>query len=215
MRGVLRFIRGVVIGGLIGAIGAAAIGFLVFAVTLPGADDPRPNRGADAVVVLTGGTGRLEAGLRLLSEGEGQRLLISGAHRDTTRADVVRGVVPVRREDLAGRIDLGYEALDTFGNAEEIRAWARRHGFRSLTVVTSTYHMTRAKAELRHQLPDVALIAYPVVSARVDTDRPFGSLATVQVLGEEYLKLVVGSLRRLLHPSGTVPAGAGARRETS
>ena len=61
-------------------------------------------------------------------------------------------------------IDLDYSAVNTIGNAVETRRWALGHGFRSLVVVTSSYHMPRAMLELSHQLPGVTLIAYPVVT---------------------------------------------------
>ena len=55
-------------------------------------------------------------------------------------------------------------------------AGPRSRGFRSLIVVTSNYHMPRALAEIAHQLPDVALVPFPVV-----TDK----LARRAVVGEQ------------------------------
>jgi len=50
-------------------------------------------------------------------------------------------------------VDLDYTAVNTIGNAVETRRWALNHGFHSLVVVTSNYHMPRAMLELSHQLP--------------------------------------------------------------
>ena len=50
-------------------------------------------------------------------------------------------------------VDLGYEALDTVGNADETRTWARSNGYTRLIVVTSRYHMPRSLAELALAMP--------------------------------------------------------------
>ena len=65
-------------------------------------------------------------------------------------------MLPVSRDLFDCCVDLGYQALDTAGNARETRDWAREHNItRSLIVVTSNYHMPRALAELSAALPDV------------------------------------------------------------
>ena len=45
-----------------------------------------------------------------------------------------------------------------------------RAQFQLLIVVTSNWHMPRAMAELEHQLPDVTLIAYPVISEKAKAE---------------------------------------------
>ncbi len=64
-------------------------------------------------------------------------------------------------------VDLDHSAVNTVGNAAETRRWAQGPRFRSLIVVTSNYHMPRTMAELGRQLPDVALIPFPVVSDKL------------------------------------------------
>ena len=61
-------------------------------------------------------------------------------------------------------------SVNTLGNAVETRRWAQAKGFRSLIVVTSAYHMPRAMAEIAHQLPEVALVAFPAVTDRLRTE---------------------------------------------
>ena len=117
---------------------------------------------ADGVVVLTGAsTLRLEAATKLLEEGKGQRLLISGVNREATRADVqtvTKAVKPIY--DCC--VDLGFAAANTVGNARETAEWAKSKGYESLIVVTADYHMPRSMLELRAAMPHVALYAYPV-----------------------------------------------------
>lgn len=117
---------------------------------------------ADGVVALTGAsTLRLEAATKLLEEGKGQRLLISGVNREATRADVqtvTKAVKPIY--DCC--VDLGFAAANTVGNARETAEWAKSKGYKSLIVVTADYHMPRSMLELRAAMPQVELYAYPV-----------------------------------------------------
>ena len=53
-------------------------------------------RNADAIVVVTGGAGRLERAIQLLKEGKGHKLLISGVHYRNTDRDDVRPLRPAR-----------------------------------------------------------------------------------------------------------------------
>lgn len=117
---------------------------------------------ADGVVALTGASSlRLEAATKLLEEGKGQRLLISGVNREATRADVqtvTKAVKPIY--DCC--VDLGFAAANTVGNARETAEWARSRGYESLIVVTADYHMPRSMLELRAAMPNVELYPYPV-----------------------------------------------------
>jgi uncharacterized SAM-binding protein YcdF (DUF218 family) len=114
--------------------------------------------------VLTGGEGRVDRGIQLIQRHAAKRMLISGAAPD------------VRPIDLADRyhadpklfaccIDLGHEAVDTRSNADETADWVREHGFRSVRLVTSDWHMPRARLELHNALgPKVSVLGDSVAS---------------------------------------------------
>ncbi|MFZ4689394.1 MAG: YdcF family protein [Polymorphobacter sp.] len=124
-------------------------GFLWFSLTLP---DPAPVAArTDAIVVLTGGKGRLKRGLAVLEAGSARRMLVSGVDRGTTRKQLAAaaGIAKAR----LGTTDLGYEAVDTRSNAEETARWVKRYGFGSIRLVTSAGHMRRARLELARVLP--------------------------------------------------------------
>lgn len=124
---------------------------------------------AEGIVVLTGGDGRIEAGLDILEAERAERLLISGVHRDVTVDELLR--LNRGNPALASRVELGFIAQDTLGNADETAAWVEKYQIESLIVVTALYHMPRALMHLGHVLPDVALYPYPVVpKAFQDTD---------------------------------------------
>ncbi|PIC00820.1 YdcF family protein [Caulobacter sp. X] len=122
---------------------------------------PEPPQ-ADGVVALTGASNlRLEAATRLLEEGKGKRLLISGVNREATRADV-QSVTKAVKPIYDCCVDLGFTAANTVGNALETAEWARSNGYDSLIVVTADYHMPRSMLELGAAMPGVKLYPYPV-----------------------------------------------------
>jgi len=152
------------------------------------------DRSADGIVVFTGGDSRVSDSLALLAAGRAKRLLISGVYTGTTPNDIARQVVDYNRL-LSCCVDLDYSAINTLGNAVGARQWTVKNGFHSLIIVTSAYHMPRALAELAHQLPDVALIAYPVVSDRLRIEPWWSNGATTKVVLSEYFKYLVAKLR--------------------
>jgi hypothetical protein len=70
--------------------------------------------------------GRLQAAIALLDRGKGERLLISGVHADTTRADLfdAAGSAPRR---AACCVDLGAAPRTRSGNAGEAAQWIATH----------------------------------------------------------------------------------------
>ncbi len=152
------------------------------------------DRNADGIVALTGGTSRVSDALELLASGRGKRLLITGVNPGTTNTDIARQVVDYNRL-LACCVDLDYSAQNTLGNAVQTRRWALAHSFRSLIIVTSAYHMPRALAEVAHQLPDVTLIPYPVVSDRLRIEPWWSHTATTRLVLSEYLKFLAAKVR--------------------
>ena len=189
------------------ALPLAGFGWFPRAAAAPPAD---PGRRADGIAVLTGGADRVETGLRLLLADGAARLIVSGAHRDATLADLARGagLPPDAAERIAGRVTLGHAAASTRGNAAEIAAWAREEGVRSIRVVTAGYHMPRALLELRRALPEAELLPHPVVPAALRGGGGGGPRAW-RLLAGEYGKLV-GAWLGLSRPGGG--GGAGLAR---
>ena len=172
---------------------ALVLGFLAFLWIVPN-EEVVLDRSADGIVVLTGGTSRITDALELLAARRGKRLLITGVNPGTTTADIARQVAGYDRL-LNCCVDLDYSAINTLGNAVETRRWAIDRGFHSLIIVTSAYHMPRALAEIAHQLPDVALIPFPVVSDRLRVEPWWTSSATTRLVLSEYFKYLFAHVR--------------------
>ena len=173
------------------AVGAVLLagGFFWFVLRIP-SEEVQLDRKADGIVVLTGAAARIPDAIELLADERGKRLLITGVYRATSSREIAR-ITPLYSKYFACCIDLDRSALNTFGNALQARRWARKHNFNSLIIVTSNWHMPRAMAELEHQLPDVKLIAYPVISEKLKDDPWLSNVATARLLLAEYLKYLL------------------------
>lgn len=179
---------------------AAAAGFIAFLAQMRGAEIA-PDRKADGIVVLTGGSSRVSDAMELLAAGYGKRLLISGVHPTSTASDISR-TLPENQSLMRCCVDLDRSALSTRGNAAEARRWARERGFRSLVVVTSNYHMPRALVEFSHAMPETSLIPFAVVGDKWREEPWWMSASTLRLLLSEYVKYVAAEFRVRLEDFG-------------
>jgi uncharacterized SAM-binding protein YcdF (DUF218 family) len=186
------------IGFLTMAAGATGLillaGGFVWFVSNVASEEVTLDTRADGIVALTGAAARIPDAIELLATNRGKRLLITGVHRATSSREIAR-LTPLYSRYFTCCIDLDRSALNTFGNALETRRWAREHNFNSLIVVTSNWHMPRAMAELEHQLPDVTLTPYPVISEKVKSEPWWSSVDTARFLFAEYLKYILAIAR--------------------
>lgn len=161
------------------------IGYMFFLTRVMTADIDSPEQESDAIIVLTGGSKRIEAGISLLRQGLGRHLLISGVDRHVTRSDVLaKHDLPEKLRECC--VTLGRQAKNTPGNARETSHWIRNRDIQSLRLVTSNYHIDRARLEFTHQMPDLRIHAHPVQPANFNAlHRHFWRLTF-----EEYHKLL-------------------------
>lgn len=124
------------------------LGFGAFMLTLA---KPLADTRTDAIVVLTGGSGRLDRGLALLKAHAADRLLVSGVS-PSVRPRELAARYPRYTRQFGCCVDLGTQAVDTRSNAEETAEWVAAHRYKSVRLVTSDWHMARARMELRNAL---------------------------------------------------------------
>lgn len=152
-----------------------------------------PDTVTDAIVVLTGGAGRLTTGLDLLARRQAEKLFISGVYQGVDVAEILR-LSRQAPEELECCIELGYSATDTAGNARETARWMTIEGFTSLRLVTASYHMPRSLVEFRRAMPDVALTAHPVFTDNVHIDSWWRWPGTANLIAVEFTKYLMTTL---------------------
>lgn len=147
---------------------AWVIGFLVFAVTLP-----RPVAGitTDAVIVPTGGAGRIARGLEVLDQGLAAKMLVSGVDPEVKPGEFAAEFA-VAPERMNCCVTLGFAAVDTRSNAAETAKWVAQNEVRSLRLVTTDWHMRRTASELDRTLPEHVTVVRDAVPSQPD----FGTL---------------------------------------
>jgi uncharacterized SAM-binding protein YcdF (DUF218 family) len=139
-------------------------GFCWFLSQIP-REETTDTRNADAVVVLTGGSLRLERGLALLAQGRAPRLFVSGVENNVNFTSLQHHNKDLRTyADHVNpeAIELGHKAHSTIGNAEEIAEWVEQAHVKSIRLVTGNYHMPRSVYELQQAMPALLIIPDPV-----------------------------------------------------
>ena len=167
-------------------------GLIWFVGQVPASVEDSTTR-ADAIVVLTGGSGRLRTGLELLSQNKGEKLFVSGVYRGV---DVKTLLAQWQRAptELENLVSIG-DATNTAGNATETAEWINGLGYRSLRLVTASYHMPRSLLEFRHALPDTTLIPHPVFSGNVKMERWWAWPGTTALVAREFTKYLLAWAR--------------------
>ena len=168
-------------------------GFIAFAQYADRVQPPDNLPIADGIVVWTGkGGGRLQAGVDLLQSKKGERLLISGVHEDNGAAQITE-VTGLSTELAECCLDLDYAAKDTIGNARETASWAQALDYDHIILVTSAYHMPRAKVEIATAAGRIRITPFPV--ERADSRKWYKSTDRTKRLLQEYSKLLLAYAR--------------------
>lgn len=181
-------------------------GLLAFAARVDRSTPPGDPPDADGVVALTGGSAeRINAGLQLLEAGKAKRMLISGVSRQVTRSEL-QILTGADKPIYDCCVDLGFTAANTIGNARETARWARGKGYRSLILVTSDYHMPRARLELRGAMPEAVIYPYPVATPELRASRWWATSEGAERMTLEYSKYLVVLAREAALGLGAKPA---------
>ncbi|MDB2414844.1 YdcF family protein [Rickettsiales bacterium] len=154
----------------------------------------------DAIVILTGGHKRINTAISLLDQKKADKLFISGAGNgiDLNTLLIFSGKLPDSILTLIPKIELGYEAENTKGNATETAEWVKNNNFKTIRLVTANYHMPRSMMEFKNIMPDIKIISHPVFSDHVILDQWWTSGGTKQLLISEYNKYIASKIRSFI-----------------
>jgi len=177
----------------VGVIALYLAGFVLFVTGLPKA--PGDLRHIQGIVALTGGEMRIDAAYRLFKRGVGKRLLISGVSPQVSR-EKLKALVH-GDADFDDRVDIGYAAESTHGNAREAASWARFYHYDTVLIVTARYHMPRSLAEFREAMPGVTVVPYPIDPESIPKGWWYNPHA-LKVLHGEYAKYLASTVLNTL-----------------
>lgn len=119
----------------------------------------------DAIVVLAGGKGRVDEGIRLFREGRGQWLFLVGVDPSVRKGDLYRQRAGDPSPD---HVILEKVSRNTMENALYGRDALQAKQVRSILLITSRYHLKRATILFRNALPaNVAIYPHPVDSSNI------------------------------------------------
>ncbi len=166
------------------------VGFCLYAFSFKFA----PEHQSDAVVVLTGGTNRIQTGLNLMKKTNASYMLISGVNKDVSHGELFPKMTG---KDL-NKITLGYDALDTVGNAKEIQSWLKDKKVNSILLVTSFYHMPRSIFEIKKVNKNIQIRPWPVFPKSFNHSVDWIKTRYAWLLFIEYHKYVFVRLKNLI-----------------
>ncbi len=154
----------------------------------------------DAVVVLTGGSARIDSGILLLKKGLGKKLFISGVGKGVKFRDLLvnSGYTEDQISDVMNYgqdIILGRKATNTRENAEEAGEWIKKNGIKSIYLVTANYHMPRAEFEFNRKIRNTEILIYPAFPEDFKVNKWLVDLNSTLLILSEYNKFVAALLR--------------------
>lgn len=177
------------------AIAGLILGFVYFIYHIETTDPPADPQRMDGIVVLTGkGGGRLQAGADLLRERKGERLLISGINPAISR-EKMQSLLQLPDPLYNCCVDLDYQAENTFDNGQETANWTKALGYERIILVTSSYHMPRAKLEISGAIGQIEILPYPVHVRRAPGTPWWGGSENTRRWLREYGKLLFAYAR--------------------
>jgi uncharacterized SAM-binding protein YcdF (DUF218 family) len=190
---------------MIGVLALAWLAGFAWFLTLVPESVADPDSVTDAIVVLTGGSQRLESGLALLAAGKAKWLFVTGVHQGVAVSDLLRqSSAPA---DIRCCVVLGSQAENTIGNAAETASFMAKHDFHSLRLVTASYHMPRSLLDFARVMPRVRLVPNPVFPELMRGRRWWLKPAALALLAEEYVKYLFSLL---IEPGAAAVGGTRA-----
>lgn len=165
---------------------------------------------ADAIVVLAGGRGRIEEGVRLFRESRAEYLFLIGVDPSVRKSDLYR---PQPGDPSSDKVIIEKSSRNTLENSIFGRDLIVRHDIRSIILITSRYHLKRSSILFRNSLPkDIAIYPYPVDTGKLK-ESWWSNGGSFQLLFREFYKYSMFRAFFLLAPAelreGNMPVVTG------
>jgi len=135
-----------------------------------------------------------------MADKKAKRVLISGVNPNTKMHDIVT-LNQVHKPLFDCCVDLERVAQDTVGNAVESKKWVEAHKFKSLILVTSSYHMPRSLFEFRRIMPEIVIRPFAVPHDELTKQRWWTDSDALRLVMSEYVKYLGANLRKYLGPN--------------
>lgn len=191
----------------LGIIGLVVITVLFIDFTYKTFSYRQNSEKSDAIVVLTGGKGRVEEGVRLFRESRAKYLFFVGVDPSVRKNDLYR---PKPGDPSADNVILEKSSRNTVENSIFGRDLIVSSGVHSVLLITSRYHLKRASILFRNALPkEITIIPYPVDTKNLK-ESWWSHGGSFQLLFREFYKycllriffvLAPGELRENVMPS--------------
>lgn len=160
------------------------IGFFYFyCLVIPNIRSDYTGEEIDAVIVITGGKGRIDHALGTFANNKAKLLLISGVGKGFAKKDLQSELNHYNID--SERVILGYAAYDTESNAQEVKTFMLLNGFNSMVLVTTQTHMPRTLMIFKEVMPDYVIMISPFFSASHNVWK------TIRIAALEYCKLTI------------------------
>lgn len=144
----------------------------------------------DAIVVLTGGVGRIDGAMELIKQGKAEVLFISGVNKNVSFDEFLT----TTNIDKKLNLKLGYTAKNTYQNGLEVMDFVNENKAKNIILVTSAYHLPRAMFELKLVGKKVEIMPYRIFAEGKDAKKWWKQVSSLRLVLVEYSKYVVARL---------------------
>lgn len=150
------------------ALSCWIVGLVLFVKDISNITPSIPDKRLDAIVVLTGGSNRIDEGFNLLEKKLAKKLFISGVYKSVDTNQLLKRWKDEPQSELDCCVVLGFEAINTVQNAIETTRWLKTQKFDKIYLVTSNYHMKRALFEFQKRDHDLEITPFPIIPKNLD-----------------------------------------------
>ena len=149
------------------------------------------------LVVLTGGTNRIKDTLKTFFSDKPNKinLLISGAGKGFSKKTLKNlfSSEIISEEIVECCIEIENKSKNTISNAVETLKWVKKNNFKTITLITSDYHMPRAIIEFKNIISDLKISTYILATSKDNFARKFKNYFF------EYLKYSLVKIKLLIY----------------